>query len=100
MASPFPFGWQVEDDSKMGSVEDIATAVHEILGSIQQQQEETAAMGNPAQHLHLSACPLHTALAVPSCQWNPVACTACDRDCTLGWHLMSHTGSKDTCQEF
>ena len=45
MASPFPFGWQVEDDSKMGSVEDIATAVHEILGSIQQQQEEeTAAM--------------------------------------------------------
>jgi len=28
----------------MGSVEDIATAVHEILGSIQQQQEETAAM--------------------------------------------------------
>jgi hypothetical protein len=45
----FPFGRQVEDDSKMGSVEDIATAVHEILGSIQRQQEEeeeeeTAAM--------------------------------------------------------
>jgi hypothetical protein len=33
----------VEDDSKMGSVEDIATAVHEILGSVQ-RQEETAAM--------------------------------------------------------
>jgi hypothetical protein len=46
MASLFPFGWQVEDDSKMGSVEDIATAVHEILGSIQrqQQEEETAVM--------------------------------------------------------
>lgn len=39
----FPFGRQVEDDSKMGSVEEIATAVHEILGSIQ-QQEGTAVM--------------------------------------------------------
>jgi hypothetical protein len=28
----------VEDDSKLGSVEDIATAVHQILGSIQQQE--------------------------------------------------------------
>ncbi|KAG2542873.1 transcription factor bHLH94-like [Panicum virgatum] len=42
----YTFSLKVEDDSKMGSVEDIATAVHEILGSIQQQQqeEETAAM--------------------------------------------------------
>ena len=40
----FAFGRQAEDDSKMGSVEDIATAVHEILSSIQQQQEETAVM--------------------------------------------------------
>ncbi|OEL17647.1 hypothetical protein BAE44_0021334 [Dichanthelium oligosanthes] len=39
----YTFSLKVEDDSKMGSVEDIATAVHEILGSIQ-QQEETAVM--------------------------------------------------------
>ncbi|CAL4912992.1 unnamed protein product [Urochloa decumbens] len=38
----YTFSLKVEDDSKMGSVEDIATAVHEILGSI--QQEETAVM--------------------------------------------------------
>ncbi|KAF8718114.1 hypothetical protein HU200_025599 [Digitaria exilis] len=37
----YTFSLKVEDDSKMGSVEDIATAVHEILGSI---QEETAVM--------------------------------------------------------
>ncbi|WVZ55757.1 hypothetical protein U9M48_006379 [Paspalum notatum var. saurae] len=40
----YTFSLKVEDDSKMGSVEDIATAVHEILGSIQQQEEETAVM--------------------------------------------------------
>ncbi|KAF0911219.1 hypothetical protein E2562_007989 [Oryza meyeriana var. granulata] len=34
----YSFSLKVEDDSKLGSVEDIATAVHEILGSIQQQQ--------------------------------------------------------------
>ncbi|PAN51162.1 hypothetical protein PAHAL_9G575300 [Panicum hallii] len=39
----YTFSLKVEDDSKMGSVEDIATAVHEILGSVQ-RQEETAAM--------------------------------------------------------
>ncbi|XP_066388605.1 transcription factor bHLH96-like [Miscanthus floridulus] len=39
----YTFSLKVEDDSKMGSVEDIATAVHEILSSIQ-QQEETAVM--------------------------------------------------------
>ncbi|KAJ1298446.1 hypothetical protein BS78_01G454200 [Paspalum vaginatum] len=39
----YTFSLKVEDDSKMGSVEDIATAVHEILGSIQ-LQEETAVM--------------------------------------------------------
>uniref|UniRef100_A0A0D9VQI7 BHLH domain-containing protein n=1 Tax=Leersia perrieri TaxID=77586 RepID=A0A0D9VQI7_9ORYZ len=36
----YSFSLKVEDDSKMGSVEDIATAVHEILGRIQQQEEE------------------------------------------------------------
>ncbi|RCV46175.1 hypothetical protein SETIT_9G511700v2 [Setaria italica] len=40
----YTFSLKVEDGSKMGSVEDIATAVHEILGSIQQQEEETAVM--------------------------------------------------------
>ncbi|CAN6321146.1 unnamed protein product [Urochloa humidicola] len=40
----YTFSLKVEDESKMGSVEDIATAVHEILGSIQKQQEETAVM--------------------------------------------------------
>ncbi|CAN6290404.1 unnamed protein product [Urochloa humidicola] len=40
----YTFSLKVEDDSKMGSVEDIATAVHEILGSIQQQQEEETAV--------------------------------------------------------
>lgn len=30
----------MEDDSNMGSVEDIAAAVHEIIGSIEQQQQE------------------------------------------------------------
>ncbi|CAN6301996.1 unnamed protein product [Urochloa humidicola] len=39
----YTFSLKVEDESKMGSVEDIATAVHEILGSIQ-LQEETAVM--------------------------------------------------------
>ncbi|XP_006649528.1 transcription factor bHLH96 [Oryza brachyantha] len=34
----YSFSLKVEDDSKLGSVEDIATAVHEILGSIQQQE--------------------------------------------------------------
>jgi hypothetical protein len=33
----------VEDDSKMGTVEDIAAAVHAILSSVQ-KQEETAVM--------------------------------------------------------
>ncbi|KAL6649369.1 hypothetical protein ACP70R_013593 [Stipagrostis hirtigluma subsp. patula] len=40
----YTFCLKVEDDSKMGSVEDIATAVHEILSSIQQQQEEETAV--------------------------------------------------------
>ncbi|KAL6867267.1 hypothetical protein ACP4OV_015291 [Aristida adscensionis] len=41
----YTFSLKVEDDSKMGSVEDIATAVHEILSSIQRQQQgETAVM--------------------------------------------------------
>ncbi|GJN30522.1 hypothetical protein PR202_gb18835 [Eleusine coracana subsp. coracana] len=39
----YTFSLKVEDDSKMGSVEDIATAVHEILSSVQ-RQEETAVM--------------------------------------------------------
>uniref|UniRef100_A0A0A9F3U9 BHLH domain-containing protein n=1 Tax=Arundo donax TaxID=35708 RepID=A0A0A9F3U9_ARUDO len=39
----YTFSLKVEDDSKMGSVEDIATAVHEILDSIE-RQEETAVM--------------------------------------------------------
>ncbi|XP_062216657.1 transcription factor bHLH94-like [Phragmites australis] len=39
----YTFSLKVEDDSKMGSVEDIATAVHEILSSIA-RQEETAVM--------------------------------------------------------
>lgn len=30
----------MEDDSNMGSVEDIAAAVHEIIGSIEQEEEE------------------------------------------------------------
>jgi hypothetical protein len=30
----------VEDGSKLGSVEDIAVAVHEILGRIQREEEE------------------------------------------------------------
>uniref|UniRef100_A0A0D9Z362 BHLH domain-containing protein n=1 Tax=Oryza glumipatula TaxID=40148 RepID=A0A0D9Z362_9ORYZ len=34
----YSFSLKVEDDSKLGSVEDIATAVHQILGSIQQQE--------------------------------------------------------------
>lgn len=36
----YTFSLKVEDDSNMGSVEDIAAAVHEIIGSIEQQQEE------------------------------------------------------------
>ncbi|KAL5209838.1 hypothetical protein ABZP36_005461 [Zizania latifolia] len=40
----YSFSLKVEDDSKLGSVEDIATAVHEILGSIQQQQQEEEAV--------------------------------------------------------
>ncbi|TVU48130.1 hypothetical protein EJB05_07756, partial [Eragrostis curvula] len=39
----YTFSLKVEDDSKMGSVEDIAAAVHEILSSVQ-LQEETAVM--------------------------------------------------------
>uniref|UniRef100_A0A0E0K9V3 BHLH domain-containing protein n=1 Tax=Oryza punctata TaxID=4537 RepID=A0A0E0K9V3_ORYPU len=34
----YSFSLKVEDDSKLGSVEDIATAVHQILGSIQHQE--------------------------------------------------------------
>uniref|UniRef100_A0ACD5WRF2 Uncharacterized protein n=1 Tax=Avena sativa TaxID=4498 RepID=A0ACD5WRF2_AVESA len=36
------FSLKVEDGSKLGSVEDIAAAVHEILGRIQREEEELA----------------------------------------------------------
>ncbi|KAG8097144.1 hypothetical protein GUJ93_ZPchr0013g36446 [Zizania palustris] len=40
----YSFSLKVEDDSKLGSVEEIATAVHDILGSIQQQQQQEAVL--------------------------------------------------------